>query len=51
VLSRQKILDLVSFLEAGDDLPPGLRHEPKKAATAAGSRPCRSAPRSVADAR
>jgi len=27
VLTRQEILDLLAFVEAGDDLPPGLRHD------------------------
>jgi putative heme-binding domain-containing protein len=35
VLSRQEILDLVAFVEAGADLPPGVRHEPKQAPAAA----------------
>ena len=29
VLTREEIRDLLAFLEAGADLPPGLRHEPK----------------------
>jgi putative heme-binding domain-containing protein len=28
VLTRDEILDLVSFVEAGDDLPESLRHAP-----------------------
>jgi hypothetical protein len=28
VLTREEILDLLSFLEAGDDLPASLKHAP-----------------------